>query len=214
MNPDKKQTARHLYAQTDLSKTQIANMLGLHRVTISNWVRDEDWDRLKRAGMHLPSILAENCYHIIGHLTEYYLSEHRAAHPITHKEADTLYKLSCTISKLRARSVLNETMEMLGHFLENVRLHDAALATSLAPHIEQYLASRAHIYTHHLMPAHFTGVGGRIPNPTDEEKAEYRNERNLDKQEEYFADPEVIEMYRACNIPLPAEFAAPPNAQP
>lgn len=209
---NKKQIARHLYAQTELSKTQIANILGLHRATLSEWVRDGDWNRLKEAGRHLPSILAENCYHIIGQLTEHYLSESRMTSPVSHKEADTLYKLACTITKLKNRSVLNETMELMGFFLENIKSRDAALASRLAPYIEEYLAERAHIYTHNLMPQNRTAPGGRIPMPTEQQENGRHAERNADNHEAHFSDPEIIAIYKECNIPLPTQYIKPGKA--
>lgn len=88
---EKKQQAKELFFQTDLSKTQIANLLGISRRSLHYWVKDEHWDRLRESATQLPALLAEKCYHIFGHLTDQYLSELRATKPITHKEADTLH---------------------------------------------------------------------------------------------------------------------------
>jgi hypothetical protein len=206
MQNDKKQSARHLYAQTDLNKSQIANMLGIHRHTLSIWVREGDWDRLKNAGNNLPSILAEKVYLIIGHLTDYHLSERRMTDPISHKQADTLYKLALTVAKLRTRSALNESMEMMGHLLQRIQKKDADLATSLAPHIDEYLSEKAHIHTEHLMPEGYTAPGGRIPTPTPQEEAEQKKELHADREEAFYSDPETVALYQERGIPIPPQY--------
>ena len=206
MENDKKQSARHLYAQTDLNKTQIANMLGIHRHTLSIWIREGDWDRLRAAGDNLPSILAEKVYLMIGHLTDYHLSERRMTDPISHKEADTLYKLALTVAKLRTRSALNESMEMMGHLLQRIQKKDADLATRLAPHIDEYLSEKAHIHTEHLMPEGYTAPGGRIPVPTPQEEADHNKELHADREEAFYSDPETVALYQERGIPIPTQY--------
>ena len=205
----KKTQARDLYAQTALTKTQIAATLGIHRNTISTWVREGDWDRLKAAGQNLPSILAENCYHIMGHLTEHYLSEWRLTDPISHKEADTLYKLACTISKLRSRTTINETMEMMGAFSEDLRKQNKKLAGQLRPYVDKYLARQAKISVASLLPQEFTAPGGRIPGEVPDETEERKKETALDNREAFFRDPDTVATYNEYQVPLPADMNPP-----
>lgn len=205
----KKTQARDLYAQTALTKSQIAATLGIHRNTISTWVREGDWDRLKAAGQNLPSILAENCYHIMGHLTEHYLSEWRLTDPITHKEADTLYKLACTIAKLRSRTTINETMEMMGAFSEDLRKQNKKLAGQLRPYVDKYLARQAKISVASMLPQEFTAPGGRIPGEVPAETEERKKETALDNREAFFRDPDTVATYNEYQIPLPADMNPP-----
>ncbi|MCW3122613.1 MAG: hypothetical protein JWQ38_2105 [Flavipsychrobacter sp.] len=74
MHLEKRLQAKNLYFQTELTKTQIATLLQVSRRSVSNWVKEGDWARLKMSAAHLPAIIAENCYHILGHLTDYHLS--------------------------------------------------------------------------------------------------------------------------------------------
>jgi len=163
MNLEKKQQARDLFFQTELTKTQIAALLGISRRSLTYWIKDGDWTRLKQSATHLPSMLAENCYHIFGHLTESYLSERRLTNPVSNREIDALHKLAMTANKLKNRSTLNESMEMFGFFMDGLKRRNARLAEEIAPYIDQYLSSRAAVYTANLLPDHFTGIGGRIP---------------------------------------------------
>ena len=152
---EKKQQAKELFFQTDLSKTQIANLLGISRRSLHYWVKDEHWGRLRESATQLPALLAEKCYHIFGHLTDQYLSELRATKPISHKEADTLHKLVITIGKLKNRSTLNENIETFSYFLDGLKQQAPEVARQVTPYIDKYLAGRASVFTSQLAPAHY-----------------------------------------------------------
>ncbi len=85
MNDLQQVQAKRLYFQSDLSKTEIAEMLGIPRRTLHYWIREKNWDRIKRSAAHMPFLLAENVYHIISRFTQQLLGEDCVARPITHK---------------------------------------------------------------------------------------------------------------------------------
>jgi len=178
MYTDKKAQARDLFAQTDLTKTQIASILGISRTTLHGWVREGNWDRLKRSAEHLPSILAEKCYLIFGQLADNYLSERRLTNPISFKEAETLHRIMLTIQKMRNRNTVNESMEMFALFQDILKKENPGLAGEVFPYIEKHLSSRASVYTHGLLPANFTKMG-RIPfdppGNIEEEQLDYKD---------------------------------------
>ena len=199
MQNEKKHLAKKLWFQTGLTKTQIASQLDLSRRTITYWVKEGNWNRLKDVSNHLPSILAENCYHIMGNLTESYLSERRLTNPVSPEEVGMLLKLANTVNKVKNRSTINESMEMFGFFLDGLRQRNPRLADELGPYIEEYISTRADIYRSDIMPEKFTAMK-RLP-WQEEDKAEER----IDRREEYFSDPETIAAYEANGIPLPEE---------
>ncbi len=200
MKTEQKQQARNLFFQTELTKTQIAQHLNISRRTLSYWVKEGNWNRLKNAHNHMPAILAENCYHIFGHLTEYFLSERRLTNPVSYKDVDTLHKLTLTIKNLKSRATINESMQVLTYMLDNIKQHDEPLAQKITPYVDEYIAKRADIYTSDLMPENFTGIGGRIPwEPED------NTEAVIDGREDFFNDPETVETYKKFNIPFPDE---------
>jgi transposase-like protein len=197
---EQKQQARNLYFQTELTKTQIASMLNVSRRSISYWVKEGEWDRLRHSAAHMPAILAENCYHIFGHLTESYLSERRMTNPVTLREVETLHKLTLTIKNLKNRATLNESMESFGYFLNSLRQKNTKLADELMPYIDEYMTAAASTNRRDYAPEHFTGIGGRIPwLPED------TTEKQLDNRENYFSNPETIETYKMYDIPFPSE---------
>jgi len=143
MKQEQQQQAQHLYFQTDLSKAEIAAMLGVSRGTLQNWANDNNWDRIKLNRDHIPMQLAENCYHIIANLQESILSEARAEKPVTPEEVNMLYKLTTTVHKLRSRNTLNESLELNAHFMDFVSEQAPQFIDIVKPLVDAFLLSRA-----------------------------------------------------------------------
>jgi hypothetical protein len=159
MNSEQKQQAKNLYFQTDLTKTQIAQLLDVSRTSIHTCIKVENWDRLKQSAEHLPSLIAEHCYYIMGHLAKNILSENRILHPITRDESETMHKLTLTINKLKNRATANESMEMFGYFMEMVNKKSPALAQQIKPVVEEYMGTRAGVFMTQLQSSKFTPQG-------------------------------------------------------
>ncbi|MES2702660.1 MAG: hypothetical protein V4649_08480 [Bacteroidota bacterium] len=197
---DKKLQAKNLYLQTDLNKTQIANLLKISRRSLHYWIREGSWERLKIASETMPSIIAENCYHILRHMSELHLSERRLSKPITPKEVDAMHKMVLTINKLKGRAVLNESMEMFGYFFDKLKAVAPELAEALTPHVDEYLSERAQVHPIHVQPPHLTNIG-YIPfdhNQTDPD------ERQLDNHDHVAWDAERYNLeLDERNIPWP-----------
>jgi Putative ATPase subunit of terminase (gpP-like) len=210
--------ARELFMQTDLTKTQIAEILDIPRRTLHYWIRKNNWDRMKQCSAHMPSLIAERCYHIMARFSEQLLSETRITSPITHKEADTLHKLTITISKLKSRSTLNESMEMMGFLMDSVSRKDPKLAEQLMPYIDEYITTRANINVEQFRSPDMDEAG-HIPVPEYDHKeaqldAQDIMEWNLTDQPPFNEDPRFDHITRPTPPPTaPASGAQPAPAQ-
>ncbi len=153
MKQEQQQQAQNLYFQTDLSKTEIASMLGISRRTMHYWAHDNEWDQIKKSAATMPSMLASNCYFIMAKMQEDILSEKRSDKAPTYQEVNALYKLTLTINKLQNRSPLNETLEMGTHFMEFVNQQSPEAADFIKPFIDGYITSRAKAQTKQFIPA-------------------------------------------------------------
>ena len=153
MKQEQMQQAQHLYFQTDLSKTEIASMLGISRRTIHYWAHDNQWDHIKKSAASMPSLLAGNCYFIMAKMQQDILSEERQDKAPTYQEVNALYKLTLTINKLQNRCSLNETLEMGTHFMEFVNQQSPQAADLIKPFLDSYIASRAKVQTSQFIPA-------------------------------------------------------------
>ena len=173
MQNTKQDQARNLFFQTDLPKTEIAEMLGIPRRTLHHWITANHWDRQKQASAHMPAFLAENCYHIIARLQEHLMSEERANAPITRQEAETIYKLMLTVGKMNSRATLNESLEMMGGFMESVQSNAPAMVSHVMPLVETYIATRSAVTPKQLrskqMETEFAPVNNEMENELDKQ---------------------------------------------
>src|SRR6185312_8425079 len=104
-----------------------------------HWIRENNWEHQKLCAAHMPVMITENCYHILAAYTEQLLSPERNGAPITHREANTLYKLTNTVSKLQSRATLNENMETFGNFMDTVSVQSPEMAEAIAPFVNGYI---------------------------------------------------------------------------
>ena len=174
MKQEQKQQAQHLYFQTDLSKAEIADFLGVSRSTLNTWASDNNWDRVKTSSEHMPSLVAENCYMVLAKLTENILSEYRVMRPITKDESITMRNVATTIKYLKNRSTVNENLEMMACFIDHVNHQDPQKALELKPLIADYIASRAAVQPGQFMHPKFNNMGhipatgpGASPSPLE-----------------------------------------------
>ena len=202
MKQEQQQHAERLYFQTDLTKTQIADTIGISRSTLHCWVRENNWEHLKRSGAAMPSLIAGNCYQIMAQLTEHILSDERKNKPVTREEVDSMYKLTLTISKLKARVVLNENMETFTGFTEHLHNTSPDLAEGIKPFITSYIASCAKTKTVDMKPKK-----ANTPVPSSAEQDEIEAMLDAEDIAAWAAEKEAV-----ASSPAPAFTPAPSPA--
>jgi hypothetical protein len=143
MKAEQQKQAESLYFQTSLTKTEIAQIIGISRRTLHYWVRHNHWDRIRENAEVMPLALAGNCYCILAKLQESILSPDRADKPVTLQEVNAMHRLTMTIGKLKDRATLNENLEMMTYFMEFVHSANPSMAEDLKPVVNDYIKSRA-----------------------------------------------------------------------
>ena len=149
MKHEQQQQAENLYFQTDLSMTKIAETIGVSRRSLHYWVRENNWEYLKKTGEAMPTMIVGNCFQAMARLSDHISSYERRDKPITREEVDSLYKLTLTINKLKARVALNESMETFAGFIEALNDHAPELAEAISPFVSRYVASCAYVNEGH-----------------------------------------------------------------
>jgi len=147
MKPEQQKQAESLFFQTNLSKTEIAQIIGVSRRTLHYWVQQNNWDRIRESAQVMPTALAGNCYLILARLQDNILSPERADKPITLQEVNTMHKLTLTIGKLNKRGALNENLELMTYFLEFLHAADPRMAEMLKPVVNEFIRARAGEYS-------------------------------------------------------------------
>jgi AcrR family transcriptional regulator len=159
MKQENQQTAERLYFQTDLSNTEIAEAAGISRRTLYYYIKDNEWDRLKKSAQHMPSLLAENMYLIMAKMQADLMSESHAYTPVTPQEMKMVDMASRTIHRLRNRHTVNETLELQAHLMDYVQQHHPEAVATLQPIIKGFLKSRAKVQPHQFMAGKLTNTG-------------------------------------------------------
>jgi hypothetical protein len=183
MKNEQQQQAKHLYFQSSLNKTQIAELLGVNRRTVMLWVQQGNWDRLKLSSQHLPSMVVEKCYYMLNHYLDNLLAANGTISTFGPKEASAINQLATAIKKVRNRSAVNESMEMMSFFLDDVRRKDPNMAEAIMPFIEQYIAKRKDTNLADFLPANFNDQGF-VNEPTDDIMEQWLDEQEHAKMEE------------------------------
>ena len=200
-----KQQARNLFLDTNLSKTEIATRLGVDRRTIRIWSQDGNWENLRRSSRHLPSMVAEKCYYLIDQYTTALLSSSNATTTFTAKDADAINKMASAIKKLKARSTVNESMEMFNFFIEDVYRKNPQMAKDISPYIDDYITNRKDVYNCDFQLSEFD-ANGQIPWKVTEEELK---EKWADEK-----DDELMVQEQEANKDVPAPEPAPdPQAE-
>jgi len=143
MKTEQQEQARDLYIQTNLSKTEIADKIGVSRRTVYQWSVDNDWDVLRQSARCMPSILAQKVYHLIGHFTDHLLQRDSAYQSVNKDDVYVLGRLVNAVTKLKAGSTASENMETFTLFMEGLKQKDGFLFEELGPHVNEFITSKA-----------------------------------------------------------------------
>ena len=143
MNTELQAKARKLFFQSTLSKTEIATALGIPRRTLHHWIKEQNWEYQKQCASHMPVMIAEKCYNVLNHYAGMLMAPERAGTLLSHKEADTIHKMTVSIAKLKTAATLNESMEMFSHFLASVNRSSPEMAQRIAPLVSGFVATAA-----------------------------------------------------------------------
>jgi len=143
MKNEQQEQARDLYIQTNLSKTEIADKIGVNRRTVYQWSIDGDWDVLRQSARCMPSISAQKVYHLIGHFTDHLLQRDSAYQSVNKDDVYVLGRLVNAVTKLKAGSTASENMETFTLFMEGLKQKDGFLFEELGPHVNDFITSKA-----------------------------------------------------------------------
>jgi len=208
MKNEQQQQARHLFLDTNLSKSEIADKVGVDRRTIRIWSQQHNWENLRRSSRHLPSMVAEKCYYLIDQFASHLLSENNTGASLNHKDASAINSIASAIKKLKARSAINESMEMFNFFMEDVKRKDEKMAEAISPFIEDYFANREAVSIADFQLSGFDATGRRTW--ADEEKEireRWEDEKDNELMHQELHEQQVAEERRR-NPPEP-EYVLP-----
>ena len=178
--PDQLRHAHDLYFQTDMSQTQIAELLNVNRKTLYLWMKEGNWQQVKRSARHTPSILAEQYYRQLAAINDKREAREEQPYP-TREEAEIIRKLTLTIGRIKTGQTMSEHIETMTRFMEQLKTEAPALVKEILPYTDSFIKK------------------AKQPSTQQEVLAELLEEKQLAMQEE---NADILVAYWACLICL------------
>lgn len=141
-NSQKKEWAQTLYLRENLTQAEIAERVGVSRVTISNWIKAGKWEEHK-AGITLTrQEQVNNLYRQVAEINRNIASRPDGQRFPSSKEADILGKLSAAISKMEQETGIADKISVLSDFINWLRELDTEQVRAITALADSYIKSQ------------------------------------------------------------------------
>lgn len=141
-NAQKKEWAKTLYLRENLTQQEIAERVGVSRVTVSNWVRAGKWEEQK-AGLTLTrQEQVANLYRQVAEINRVISTRAEGERYPNSKEADILGKLSAAIRNMEQEVGIADIISVLTSFIEWLRPLDLDKAKELTRLADAYIKDK------------------------------------------------------------------------
>lgn len=141
-NAQKKEWAKTLYLRENLTQQEIADRVGVSRVTVSNWVRAGKWEEQK-AGLTLTrQEQVANLYRQVAEINRAISGRAEGERFPNSKEADILGKLSAAIRNMEQETGIADIISVLTSFIEWLRPLDLDKAKELTRLADAYIKDK------------------------------------------------------------------------
>lgn len=141
-NTQKKEWAKTLYLRENLTQQEIAERVGVSRVTVSNWVRAGKWEEQK-AGLTLTrQEQVANLYRQVAEINRTIATRPEGERFPNSKEADILGKLSAAIRNMEQEMAIADIISVLTAFIEWLRPFDLDKAKEITRLADAYIKDK------------------------------------------------------------------------
>lgn len=141
-NAQKKEWAKTLYLRENLTQQEIAERVGVSRVSVSNWVRAGKWEEQK-AGLTLTrQEQVSNLYRQVAEINRVIADRPEGERFPTSKEADILGKLSAAIRNMEQEVGIADKITVLTDLIGWVRKVDLEKAKEITAIADAYIKDK------------------------------------------------------------------------
>lgn len=139
-NQQKKDWAKLLFMQGELTMQQIAEKVDVNRVTISKWIKEGNWEMLRAAITTTREEQIRNLYMQLAEINKTIAA--RESKYATSAEADIINKLSGTIEKMEGEFNIADIISVSKQLLTWLRKRDPEKAIELSFYIDEFVKER------------------------------------------------------------------------
>lgn len=123
-NDAKKELAKLLFFQTDLTQKEIAERVDVREATVSSWVQKESWNRVRKSILATRQRELGRLYDQLEALNNKITLREEGERYANNKEADIMTKLTASIRQLETETSLAQIIDVFTKFNEFIRKLD------------------------------------------------------------------------------------------
>lgn len=134
---EKREWAKLLFIHQSITQQEIADKVGVSKVTINTWAKKDKWDELKASLTITRDEQLKRLYMQVAEINKV-IAERERKYPST-QEADILSKLANAIDKMERESSLSDVIAVSVKVLNYVRTYDLDKAKELSDLFDSYI---------------------------------------------------------------------------
>lgn len=129
--------AQILYVSENLTAKEIASRVGVTQKTMGRWIKDGNWDHLRKSMLVTKQKMITMLYDQLEALNND-IAKRQPAIP-NGKEADIISKITTSIQRLETEASIAETIEVAKSFINYIREYDLEFAKKITEHFDSYI---------------------------------------------------------------------------
>lgn len=138
----KREWAKTLYLKENLTQQEIAERVGVSRVTVNNWIGKNGWEMLKTSITITREEQLKNLYRQLTELNNAIMAKPEGERFPNAAEADTISKLSNAIKKMKTEVGLSDIISVFSNLLKWLRASDPMQAKEVTPLLDAFVKSK------------------------------------------------------------------------
>lgn len=138
----KKEWAGVLYLKENMTQAEIAEKVGVSRITINKWVKAEKWEEHKTGITLTREWQISNLYRQVEELNKTINSRPKGLRYASSQEADTIVKISGAIKKMETECGISDIISVFCNFLEWLRAIDLEKTKEISRLYDAYIKDK------------------------------------------------------------------------
>ena len=141
-NQQKKECASVLYMKENLTQAELAEKVGVSRITVNKCIKAEKWEERKTGITLTKQEQINNLYRQVAEINKAIAARKDGERFASSKEADVLGKLSSAIKKMESDIGISDIITTGTHFIEWLRPVDLDMAKQVTRLFDAFIKDR------------------------------------------------------------------------